>query len=507
MESVEALREENRRLRAELLREQRENERLSERLALLLSQLYRRSSEKLSADERLQMRLFDEVEVSQELPPAAEEAGIAVPEHVRARPQRRPLPEVLPRVDVLVDIPEDQKVCGCGEPLVRIGEETSEKLDLIPPKVQVIRTIRPKYACHHCEGSGDEEKPAVRIAPMPKAIIDKGIATSGLLAYISTAKFCDALPLYRQEKQFSRIGVDLSRQTMADWMIRAAEACEPILRILRGRARAGPVLQMDETTVQVLEEPGRKNTTKSFMWVLHGGRVGQQVILYHYAPTRSAEVAAELLGDYQGWVQTDGYEAYDKVCSRSGVRHVGCWAHARRMFSDAKKASSKSGSADEALALIAKLYAVEADRATIPDGPQFAAHRQAQVGPLLDRLRSWLERKRDQVLPSSALGEAVSYTLGQWPKLIRYLEDAALAPDTNACERAIRPFVVGRKNWLFSGSPRGAAASAALYTLIETAKINGLEPYAYLRRLFEGLPTATTPDQFLDLAPFETPTA
>ena len=517
MDSVAGLLQENQRLKIELAverrgREEAERERRALekktqlqdlRIAELLSQLYRRGSEKLSADERIQMRLFDEAEREQTPREATEDkAGIVVPEHTRARPRRRPLPPELPRVDVVIDIPEADKRCGCGQELVKIGEEVSEKLDLIPPKVQVIRTVRPKYACHHCEGSGDEERAAVRCAPMPRTIIDKGIATPGLLAWVVTAKFADALPLYRQERQFARIGVDLPRQTLADWMIRAAEAVSPILEILRDRVRAGPLLQVDETTVQVLEEEGRKNTTQSYMWVHWGGPPTQRVILYHYAPSRATEVAVRLIGDYRGYVQTDGYEVYDRACDRTGIVHVGCWAHARRMFVEAKKVGGKSGSADEALALITKLYALEADRAVLEEPIAFAEHRRDLVQPILQKLRGWLDRKRDQTPPSSAVGKAVAYTLGQWPKLIRYLEDAAIGPDTNPCERAIRPFVVGRKNWLFSGSPRGAAASAALYGLIETARANGLEPYAYLRRLFEALPTATTTEQLAALVPF-----
>ena len=244
-------------------------------------------------------------------------------------------------------------------------------------------------------------------------------------------------------------------------------------------------------------EEGRANTTRSYMWVARGGPPGQPVLIYHYAPSRGAPVAAAVIGDYQGSVQTDGYKAYDRVCSRPGITHVGCWAHARRGFTDAKKA----GAADQALAFIAKLYAAESRRDTYADTGQFNEARPAEVEPILEKLRAWLERKSDQVLPQSALGKAARYTLEQWPKLVRYLDSPEHTPDTNAVERAIRPFVLGRKNWLFSGSPRGAAASATLYSLIETAKANHLEPYQYLRQLFEKLPLAQTPDDFANLVP------
>lgn len=475
---------------------------LGEEIAWFKQKLFGRSSEKLTAADLAQMRLFNEAEATAAEPEPAVQLR-KVSEHSRRRPVRRPLPQSIPRVEVLLDIPEADKHCGCGHELVRIGDEPSEKLDVIPPQVRVIRTIRPKYACRHCEGSGDEERPAVRIAPMPPALIDKGIATPGLLAYIVTAKFCDALPLYRQEKQFLRYGVELPRQTMADWMIAVAKACVPVMEVLERQLRSGPILKLDETTVEVLGEAGRANTTKSYMWVARGGPPGAEVVLYHYAPSRGAEVARAMIGDFEGYLQTDGYDVYDVVAAeRPKIAHVGCIAHVRRDFMDAKKNSKKAGSADEALAMIDKLYAMERRRGDYQDPQQFAAARKADVLPVLEKLHAWLLRKQTQVLPGSLLGQAVDYAVGQWPKLLRYLEHPDLTPDNNACEQAIRPFVLGRKNWLFSGSPRGANASATLYSLIETAKANGLEPYWYLRRLFQALPSVKTPQDLLPLLPF-----
>ena len=502
--NVETLLRENAELRRENAQLVKRLDILAEQLAWIKQRFFSRSSEALSEKDKRQLRLFDEAESSEPEAAQAENSQelIRVAEHTRVRAKRRPLPEALPRDEVVIDIPEDQKRCLCGAELVRIGEETSEKLDVIPPQLRVIRTVRPKYACHSCEGSGDEEKPAVRIAPMPPAVIDKGIASAGLLAYIVTSKFCDSLPLYRQEKQFQRIGVELSRRTMADWMIAASEACAPLMKILEGRLRSGPILQLDETTVQVMEEPGRANTTLSYMWVARGGTQKAPVILFHYAPSRSAEVAKEILGKYQGYLQTDGYEAYDRVCeTAAGVVHVGCWAHVRRKFFEAQKSSKKAGSAEMALSIIGKLYRAETEREVHKDPQEFAAARRRLANPILVDFRSWRERRASQVPPETLLGKAVGYALKQWPKLIHYLDHPALTPDTNACENAIRPFVVGRKNWLFSGSPRGATASAMLYSLIETAKANGHEPYWYLRKLFEGLPAAHTETELLSLAP------
>lgn len=474
-----------------------------EQLAWYRNKRYGRATEQLTAAELQQIRLFDEIErnaddplpidLLPDEPPAAPAAGAR-----RRRPRRAPLPKSLPRVEQIVDVDDQDKRCACGHDLVRIGEDTAEKLDVIPPQVRVIRTVRPKYACHHCEGSGDEERAAVRVAPPPAALIPKAIATEGLLAHIATAKFCDALPLYRQEQQFARLGVELSRRTMSDWMIAAADACRPLMAALDEQLHGGPTLQIDETTVQVLREPGRANTTRSYVWVARGGQPAAPVLVYRYEPSRAARVAAEIIGDFQGYVQTDGYEGYERPCRQPGIRHVGCWAHVRRGFKDASdalgKVSSRRGGALHALGYIAKLYRAESElsayRIDAPD--RFVAERRARVEPVLEQMHEWLMAKREQVLPRSALGKAVRFALGQWPKLIGYLEHAQLTPDTNACEQAIRPFVVGRKNWLFSGSPRGAAASATLYSLIETAKANGHEPYWYLRNLFEKLPHART---------------
>ena len=481
---------------------------VNDELAKIKSRFFGRASEKLSVEERQQMRLFDEAEqaaAENQEQPAPTEAATEVPTHTRRKPVRRPLPESLPREEVVVDISDQDKHCKCGHQLVRIGQEVSERLDVIMPKVKVIRTVRPKYACHHCEGSGDEDRPAVRIAPVPKTLIPKGIATAGLLAFIVTAKFCDALPLYRQQSQFARIDVDLPRSTMADWMLTTAVACEPVMKEMQRKLRSGPVLQVDETRIQVMKEEDRANTTQSYMWVARGGPPGEPVLIYHYAPSRGAPVAEQMIGDYEGFVQTDGYEAYDRRCAGDGIAHVGCWAHGRRGFTDAKEAATKTakkaGAAEQALAFIAKLYGVESQRDSYASLDEFNQARRAQVEPILEKLRTWLHAKSDQVLPGSTLGKAVAYMLGQWPKLTRYLDSPHLTPDTNAVEQAIRPFVLGRKNWLFSGSPRGAAASATLYSLIETAKANRLEPYHYLRELFEKLPLAKTPADYRALIP------
>ncbi len=474
---------------------------LEDELRLLRHKLFGRRSEQLSAEDLRQASLFDEAEwISEQENRKAPETTIDVSAHRRRKRGRKLLPADLPREEVLHDIPEEEKICSCGEPLVRIGEETSEKLEIIPQQIKVIRHIRPKYACKACEGTDSEQ--AVKIAPVPPQIIPKSIATPGLLAYVLVSKFCDAIPFYRQEKLFSRIGIELSRVDFSNWAIQAARQCDPLIEIFLDEIRAGPVVQMDETRLQVMKELGRANTTNSFMWVIRGGPPENPVIVYRYHPTRSARIPLQYLSEYEGFLHSDGYEGYEKAGALPGIVHAGCWAHVRRRFNEAAKASKKTGSAEEALSRIAKIYRIEQDlRDQQLDLEVFVQNRQQQVLPILRDFKKWLDKKALQVPPSTLLGKAVQYALGEWNKLLKYLDSPYLTPDTNLVENAIRPFVLGRKNWLFSGSPRGAHASATLYSLIETAKANGLEPYRYLRYIFTKLPLAMTQDDYRSLTP------
>jgi transposase len=475
---------------------------LEEKVRSLQDRLFGRRSEKYVVNEGLQTNLFDEAEEVVEEKPAE----IIVPSHKRKKPGRKPLPKELPRIDVIHDLAEEEKLCECGCVKTRIGEEVCEKLDIIPAKIQVIRHIRYKYACKGCEGVESEEG-AVKIAPLPAQIIPQGIATPGLLAHIITSKFVDSLPFYRQEKMFERIGVELSRASMANWTIQVAEHCKPLVDLLEKEIRSGPLINIDETTVQVLKEPDRSNTAKSYMWVFRGGTKDHPLIIYQYRPTRSGEVAKDFIGDYQGYVQTDGYTGYDFLKAKEGIIHVGCWAHARRKFAEAlnarkKTSEQKVGSAEIAINYIRKLYAIEkhADENDYTDEQRYEL-RQEKAKPILDGFKEWLDKKSIQTPPKGLLGKAVNYTLNQWGSLIGYIYNGGLRPDNNLLENTIRPFVVGRKNWLFSGHPRGAEASASLYSLVITAKENSLEPYHYLRFVFEKIPFANTEEDYRKLLP------
>ena len=497
------LQQERNRLEREQDRYEQEINLLHERIRLLYGKLFGKKSEKHPAHEDSpQLPLFDMPEPAGIEP---ERETVEVESHTRQKRGRKPLPVELPRVEVVHDIDEAEKTCGCGAQLDRIGEDVSEKLDLIPAIIRVIRHIRPKYACRQCEGL-ETEGGTVKIAPPPPQIIDKGIATAGLLAHILTAKFCDALPFYRQEKQFDRLGADVGRATMCNWAMKAAEACQPVLELLHREIRSGPLINIDETTIQVLAEPGRSPTTKSYMWVCRGGPPGTPGISYHYAPSRASKVAQELLDGYAGIVQSDGYGGYDYLDHVPGIIHAGCLAHVRRKFDEAKrgsgKASGKTGSADVALSYIGKIYRIESEaKRKGLTSDQLLEMRRQKAKPIFDDFLAWLQKKATQVVPKSLLGVAVNYALSQWERLVVYLEHGAMTPDNNRAENAIRPFVVGRKNWLFAGTPKGARASADLYSLIETAKANGLEPYRYLRYLFEKLPFAGNIEDYLALLP------
>jgi len=466
---------------------------LQEQLNLALAKRYAASSEKISPD---QVCLFDEAEADVPAMEDAEDDAILVPAHTRKKCGRKPLPDNLPRVDVVYDLPESERHCDHdGRLLTEIDEVISEQLDIIPAKIQVIRHIRKKYACTCGQ--------CIKTAPLPAQPIPRSMASPGLLAHIAVSKYQDALPLYRQETILQRIGIELPRATLANWMIQAGSLIQPVINLLRDRLLDYDILQMDETIVQVLNEKGKAAQSKSYLWLQRGGPPDRPVVLYDYDPGRGAGVPKHLLAGYMGYLQTDGYDGYNAVVAVNALIHVGCMAHARRKFSEAVKAQGKNkkkGKAHQGLALIQKLYRVEKQARTLTPEERYA-HRKRHARPILDKLRAWLDVVLPQVSPTSATGKALNYLHNEWDKLIRYLDDGRLEIDNNGAENAIRPFVVGRKNWLFSVSVKGVKASANLYSLIETAKANGLEPYAYLRYLFTALPKAETVDAIEALLP------
>lgn len=476
---------------------------LEEENRWLKAQLFGRSSEKTPVEERNpdQGLLFNEAEA---LAQAAEQASVSVtiPAHERGKGGRKKLSTTLPRIEVVHDLPEEQKVCAQdGTALTRIGEEISEQLDFKPAQVRVIRNIRPKYACPCCQRG-------IKIAPAPAQLLPKSLATPSLLAHIATAKFVDGMPLYRQEAQFERLGVSLGRATMAGWMIKlGGEYVVPIVNLLHEAMLCDPLIHCDETRLQVLKSD-KAPTADHWIWVRASGPPGRRIVLFDYDASRGGQVPKRLLEGYSGLLLSDGYEAYGAVAAALQLTHAGCFAHVRRKFDEARKAQAEANSdshAKIALSFIRDLYLIEKplwDK----DQPISAEHRlrvrTELSAPIMVKFHAWLQALAPQVLPQSLLGKAVHYTLGQWPKLTTFLAYGEAPLDNNRCENAIRPFVIGRKGWLFSDTVKGAVASANLYSLVETAKANNVEPHAYLSLLFARLPNATTVEHFEALLPW-----
>ncbi|NOQ78419.1 MAG: IS66 family transposase [Gammaproteobacteria bacterium] len=466
------------------------------------------SSEKCDA----QSELFNEVESilaedeSDTVSPVEEDGQLTIT-YTRKKPGRKPLPKDLPREQIRYELSEEEQICGCGHHLHEMGEDKSEQLEIIPAQVKVIEHIRVKYACRHCDNG-------IKTASKPAQPIEKSIASASLLAHIAVAKYTDALPLYRQEAIFKRLNIDINRTSMANWMIKISQLTQPLIQSLMAYQMQQNILQADETPLQVVNEPGRDAKTKSYMWLYQTGSSGGSsppVVIYDYQPGRSGLYAKKYLKDYTGkYLQTDGYSGYAQVCTPvSGIVSVGCWAHARRKFDEVIKAlpksqKNKSGKAQMAINTIAKLYAIEKQCREITPEQRYLI-RQEKSQPILNQFKKWLDKSVDQVPPKQLLGKAIHYALNQWQQLIQYIENGELDIDNNAAERRIKPFVIGRKNWLFSQTPKGAQASATLYSLIETAKANALEPQAYLKYILTELPKFgrhAEPDEIAQLLPW-----
>jgi len=482
---------------------------LHEQIRLLLARRFAASSERVADG---QLGLFNEAEeLAQATEEADEEDAVAVAGHRRRRRgKRRLLPEHLPRIDIVHELPEAERVCPHdGAVLEAFGEEASEQLDVVPARFQVLRHRRIKYRCPCCAEH-------LRTAPMAPQPIAKSQASAGLLAFIATAKYVDGVPLYRLAKQFERIGVDIPRQTQARWMMRSGELVQSLINLLRERLLEGGYIHCDETTVQVLDEPGKSAQSTSYMWVQAAGTGEPPVVLFDYDPSRSGAVPKRLLEGFTGYLQTDAYAGYNDVVAHSPITRVLCLAHARRHFVDALKTMGinpnklpakppdKARRLLTALGYLRQVYAIERRIRGRPPDERYAV-RQDETLPVLERLHEWATATRPKVPPKTPLGKALAYLLAHWEGLTRFLDDGRLEVDNNRAENAIRPFTQGRKAWLFSATVEGAKASANLYSLVETAKANGLEPYAYLRHVLTELPKAQSLEDIEALLPWNVP--
>jgi len=452
-----------------------------EHLKLLIAKLrrlqYGRSSEKLDAKIGQLELLVEELEANRASRVAhTPEAPAAKPEQ-KQRPARRPLPERLPRETV-----EHASACtcpDCGATMRKIGEDVAEVLEYVPASFKVIRHVRPKLACANCQ--------RIVQAPAPIRPIARGIAGPGLLAHILVAKYADHLPLYRQSQIYAREGVALERSTLADCVGGAAALLDPLVEALARYVVATPYLHGDDTPVPVLE-PGRGKTKTGRLWTyVRDGRPWAEsaapAVLFRYSPDRRGEHPESHLKAFTGILHADGYAGFDRLYEGERIREAACWAHVRRKFYDIYE-SNRSPVAAEALAKIGKLYEIEETiRGRRPDERRTV--RRARAGPLLEEIRTWFEATLAQLSAKSALAIAIRYALTRWAALVRYRDDGHIDIDNNAAERSLRAVALGRKNYLFAGSDVGGERAAAIYSLIGTAKLNGLDPEAYLREVLE----------------------
>ena len=404
----------------------------------------------------------------------------------RKKTGRKPLSKHIPREVVRHELPESERICHCGHSLHEAGEDKSEQLAIIPAQIKVIEHVQVKYGCRACENG-------IITAPKPAQPIPRSFASASLLAYIIVAKFMDSLPLYRQEMIFQRLSIDISRATLSNWVLKSAELLEPFYDRLHQQLILQKIIQADETTLNVIQD-GRETKAKSYMWLYQSGSHDSEhpIVLYDYQATRAGQHAKTFLQGFSGYLQVDGFAGYHVVEAEDCVL-VGCMAHARRKFDEALKALPKAsrghkvGKVQTALRKITRLYAIEKQIKDLSAEQRYLI-RQKKSKPILDDLKYWCEQTETKTSKDSVLGKAIRYTLNQWPYLIRYLDDGHLQIDNNAAERHIKPFVIGRKNWLFNQTPRGADASAVLYSLVQTAIANNLEPFDYLQNLLTELP-------------------
>jgi transposase len=421
----------------------------------------------------------------------------------KKKPGRQPFSKKLPRTPIFIDLTADEKKGAIDTFYTKVKEE----LDIIPAKVQILEYFQEKavFKQTNANNSNGTER-LIKTAIMPKHPLAKSMGSINLMAHVIISKYADGLPLYRLEGILSRYGGDITRATLSRWIIKLSKQLQPLINLMREQQCRYDIIQMDETVLKVLKEPAMSATSNKYMWVSRGGPPECPSVLFEYDPSRKKEVPLRLLGDFNGYLQTDGYAAYNALCVENNATSVGCWDHARRKFKEAQNAQptgkkNKPSKADMALAQINKLYQIERTikEATAPERYKI---RQEKSLPVLNKLRAWVDTNRPKVLKDSLTGKALVYLDNQWDKLQVYCEDGRLNISNVLAENAIRPFVIGRKAWLFSDTPNGANASAVHYSFIETAKVNNIEPYAYLVAVLKNLPYADTVEKLEALLPW-----
>ena len=467
---------------------------LSELVNIYRHRQFASKSEKISPN---QISLFDEADMPKRVEKIEEvEASIRVASYARKTPGRKPLPKDLPREQRIYDLADHEKMCDCGHELKHIKDEKSEQLEIIPAKVFVIEHVRKKYACKHCEET-------IKTASMPKQPIPGSIAAPGLLSHVIVSKFQDHLPLFRQEQMLRRIGVDIQRSTLCLWVIRAHQLLKPMMNMMKNIIHQYDIAYSDETTLQVLKDPNKGVQGKKYMWLFAGGEPDKFCYYYHYHHSRSHDVPLTFFDGYKGYIHCDGYPGYDALAAKStDIKLSGCMYHVRRKFVEITKLTkSTDGVAHTMVNYIAKLSHIETEiKDSTADNKR--AIRLEKAKPILDNMYSYLIETHPRTYPKSALGQAVSYAIKQWPKLFVYLQDGRLDNNNNLSERAIKPFVIGRKGWLFADSVTGAEAAATLFSLTETCKHHNIEAYDWFRYVLQQMPLCQSDDEIAALLPF-----
>ena len=478
---------------------------LEELLRLRRIQRFAASSEKLH-----QLQLFDEAELEADMDALLAQLPDDLPQtaEAKAKPRQRGFSASLLRERIELTLSDEQKAGASKVFFTKVKEE----LQFIPAQLKVLEIWQEKAVF---ERDGEE---VILAANRPVHPLGKCIATPSLLGYIITSKYADGLPLYRLEQMFKRLGQEVSRTSMAHWIIRLDEVFQPLINLLREEQNNATYLQADETRIQVLKEEGKTAQSDKWMWVTRGGPPGRPSVLFEYDPSRAGSVPVRLLDGFSGILQADGYSGYSQVCKESGLTRIGCWDHARRKFIEATRAAPKgkgkgkdkskskasTGLADVALGYIGKLYAIEREQKERSDAERYQA-RQTRSMPLLAELKTWLDNNVGKVMKGSLTRQAMEYTLGQWPHLVGYCVRGDLHISNILAENAIRPFAVGRKAWLFADSAQGAKASATCYSLLETAKANDLEPSAYINYVLAQIGEADSLEKLEALLPWNVP--
>nr|WP_269412618.1 IS66 family transposase [Lentibacillus daqui] len=464
-----------------------------EQFRLSQQRRFESSSEKTDSE---QLSLFNEAEDTAN--PTVEEPTVETITYKRKKQkgQRDQKLENLPTETIEYRLSNEEQVCSCcGGDLHEMSTEMRKELKVIPAQVKVVEHVRYVYSCRHCEHN--EIKTPIVTAKMPEPVFPGSLASPSAMAYTMEQKYVEGMPLYRQEKHLERFGVSISRQTLANWIVYGANTwLELIYDEMRAQLLELDALHADETTLQVLSEPERPATSTSYIWLYRSGQEDIPIVLYDYQQTRAAKHPRRFLEGFQGYLHVDGYPGYNGL---PNVVLVGCWAHARRNFTEALKALPESAAttsvkAKEGLAFCNKLFDIERDLKDVSPQERYEK-RLERSQPVLDAFSAWLREQTPRVLPKSALGKAIKYCRNQWERLEAFLKDGRLEIDNNRAERSIKPFVIGRKNWIFSNTAKGAKSSAIIYSIVETAKENGLNPFNYLSYLFEELPNMDTTDK------------